>query len=188
MEEENGQEKEVKLTAKQLRFVEEYCIDFNATRAANVAGYSAKTAYSIGHENLRKPEIKKFISAKLNHLTMSAEEAMVRLTDFGRGSFQPFLLVDENNDITLDLTSDEAQKNIHYIKKVKQTKKVFAGLTETVTQVEIHDAKDAVVKMLQVHGKLIDKQEVNHLNDGGKFEEKTLIVFGKGTKDGDSTQ
>lgn len=47
----------MKLTDKQKRFIEEYTIDFNATQAALRAGYSKKTAYSIGQENLTKPEI-----------------------------------------------------------------------------------------------------------------------------------
>lgn len=47
------------LTPKQQRFVEEYLIDLNATQAAIRAGYSEKTAYSVGHENLSKPEIQK---------------------------------------------------------------------------------------------------------------------------------
>jgi len=42
-------------TTKQQRFVEAYC--GNATEAAIKAGYSAKTAYSIGEEILKKPEI-----------------------------------------------------------------------------------------------------------------------------------
>jgi len=46
-----------KLTLKQQRFVDEYLIDLNATQAAIRAGYSKKTAYSIGEENLKKPEI-----------------------------------------------------------------------------------------------------------------------------------
>lgn len=50
-----------KLTAKQKRFCEEYVVDWNSTRAAIAAGYSKKTAYSIGNENLKKPEIKKYI-------------------------------------------------------------------------------------------------------------------------------
>jgi len=54
--------KEIKLTDKQERFCYEYCIDFNATQAAIRAGYSEKTAYSIGIENLKKPEIEKRIS------------------------------------------------------------------------------------------------------------------------------
>ena len=45
------------LTSKQARFVEEYLIDLNATAAAKRAGYSRKTAATIGHENLRKPKI-----------------------------------------------------------------------------------------------------------------------------------
>lgn len=46
-----------KLTAKQQAFVHEYIVDLNATQAAIRAGYSEDTAYSIGHENLGKPEI-----------------------------------------------------------------------------------------------------------------------------------
>jgi phage terminase small subunit len=45
------------LTGKQEIFVNEYLVDLNATEAAIRAGYSKKTAYSIGFENLRKPEI-----------------------------------------------------------------------------------------------------------------------------------
>ena len=50
-----------KLTAKQQTFVEEYLIDLNATQAAIRAGYSKKTAYSIGSELLKKPEIQEAI-------------------------------------------------------------------------------------------------------------------------------
>lgn len=45
------------LTNKQKRFAFEYCRDCNATKAAIRAGYSEKTAYSIGSELLSKPEI-----------------------------------------------------------------------------------------------------------------------------------
>lgn len=51
----------VKLTDKQKRFIEEYLIDLNATQAAIRAGYSERTAYSIGEENLKKPVIKQAI-------------------------------------------------------------------------------------------------------------------------------
>jgi phage terminase small subunit len=50
------------LTSKQEAFVREYAIDKNATQAAIRAGYSEKTAYSIGQENLNKPEIAKAIT------------------------------------------------------------------------------------------------------------------------------
>ena len=63
---------EVKLTAKQERFCYEYCIDFNATQAAIRAGYSEKTAFSIGSENLRKPLIKNRIKELQDNLAETA--------------------------------------------------------------------------------------------------------------------
>ena len=50
-----------KLTDKQKKFCEEYVIDWNATRAAKVAGYSEHTAQVIGSENLSKPIIADYI-------------------------------------------------------------------------------------------------------------------------------
>ena len=58
----------VAMTDKQRLFVAEYLVDRNATKAAIRAGYSPKTAYSIGSENLTKPEIKEAIQEKLDHI------------------------------------------------------------------------------------------------------------------------
>jgi len=49
---------------RQRRFVSEYCIDQNATQAAIRAGYSEKTAYSIGQRLLKKVEIKEAIDTE----------------------------------------------------------------------------------------------------------------------------
>lgn len=73
------------LTPKQARFVEEYLIDLNATQAAIRAGYSAKTARSVGAENLTKPVIAFAISdaqAKRSERTqVKADWVLQRLTD-----------------------------------------------------------------------------------------------------------
>jgi len=50
------------LTPKQIAFCNEYLIDLNATQAAIRAGYSKKTAFIIGHENLKKPNIEKYLT------------------------------------------------------------------------------------------------------------------------------
>ena len=50
-----------KLTPKQQRFVTEYLKSGNATEAAKQAGYSEKTAFRIGAENLQKPAIARAI-------------------------------------------------------------------------------------------------------------------------------
>lgn len=49
------------LTPKQRKFAKGYVKTGNATKAAKDAGYSPRTAYSIGSENLTKPEIVSFI-------------------------------------------------------------------------------------------------------------------------------
>ena len=51
------------LTPKQRAFADFYIELGNATEAARRAGYSAKTAKSIGAENLTKPDIKNLYSA-----------------------------------------------------------------------------------------------------------------------------
>ena len=61
------------LTSKQARFVEEYLVDLNATSAAIRAGYSEKTAATIGHENLRKPKIADAIRAGRAKLSKRAQ-------------------------------------------------------------------------------------------------------------------
>ena len=71
-------------TAKQQRFVEEYPVDFNATQAAIRAGYSERTAGSIGDENLRKPDIAEAIQKRIATLQMSADEASIRMADAAR--------------------------------------------------------------------------------------------------------
>lgn len=53
---------DVALTALQVRFVEEYLVDLNATQAAVRAGYSQSTAKEIGYENLTKPHIQAAIA------------------------------------------------------------------------------------------------------------------------------
>jgi phage terminase small subunit len=77
------------VTPKQKRFCDEYLIDTNATQAAIRAGYSEKTAYSIGEENLRKPEIRAYIDERLAEMESktiaSATEVMQYLTSVLRG-------------------------------------------------------------------------------------------------------
>ncbi len=45
------------MTPRQQRFVEEYLVDLNATRAAKRAGYSAKSASTRGYRLLRNPAV-----------------------------------------------------------------------------------------------------------------------------------
>jgi len=61
------------LTAKQQKFISEYLIDLNATQAAIRAGYSKKTARSIGQNLLTKVDIQEAIQEKQLKLREKAE-------------------------------------------------------------------------------------------------------------------
>lgn len=58
------------LNEKQKIFCDEYIIDFNATQAAIRAGYSEKTAYSMGQRLLKKVEI------QLNLVQLKSERSI----------------------------------------------------------------------------------------------------------------
>lgn len=77
------------LNKRQKLFVNYYLKSWNATDAAKKAGYSEKTAASIGYENLRKPEIKAYIHerthARDTQIVADADEVMAFLTSVMRG-------------------------------------------------------------------------------------------------------
>lgn len=79
----------MKLSLKQQRFADEYIISGNATEAAIKAGYSEKTAYQTGAENLKKPQVKAYIDERLKSLETpkiaKQEEVLAYLTSLMRG-------------------------------------------------------------------------------------------------------
>lgn len=93
----------MKLTEKQKKFADYYIESGNATQAAIKAGYSKKTAYKIGAENLRKPQIKKYIDSKLkdisNNAIATAEETLGILTKIVRGEHTEQVITSEGDVI-----------------------------------------------------------------------------------------
>ena len=69
----------MRLTDKQRKFCDEYLIDLNATQAAIRAGYSEKTAYRTGADNLRKPQIEEYIAKRQKELSRSTEITQERV-------------------------------------------------------------------------------------------------------------
>lgn len=93
------------MNARQKRFCDEYLIDCNATQAAIRAGYSSKTAKSIGQENLTKSDLKTYIDEQLekihNEKTADPQEVMEYLTAVMRG---------QHTEQTLQLIGEGVQK------------------------------------------------------------------------------
>ena len=78
------------LTEKQRRFADYYIETGNAAEAARRAGYSKRTARSIGKENLTKPYITTYISSRLDAISASrladAREVLEMFTAILRGN------------------------------------------------------------------------------------------------------
>lgn len=79
----------MELTPKQKKFCDYYIETGNASEAARRAGYSEKTARTIGQQNLAKRAIKDYISERMNNQdrerVASADEVIAFYTAVMRG-------------------------------------------------------------------------------------------------------
>lgn len=87
------------LTPRERRFVLEYLVDLNATQAAIRAGYSPRTARSIGSENLTKPDIRAYVDAAIEErakrVEVTGDEVLRGLLRIARADIAR--MVDEND-------------------------------------------------------------------------------------------
>lgn len=144
------------LTAKQKAFIEAYLTHWNATKAALEAEYSPKTAYSIGQENLKKPEIAAAIQARLDEKVMSANEVLDRLSQQARFDLGKYVRGE-----SVDLDALIADGYGHLIKAIKPGK-----FGDTI---EFHDPFAALQLLGKHHGLFVDRQELTG-KDGGPIE------------------
>lgn len=148
------------LTTRQQLFVNEYLIDYNATRAAQRAGYSGddNTLAVTGHDNLRNPKIAEAIQKRIQEKAMSADEVLMRLAEHARADMGQWM----SDDGALDLAAMKRDGATHLIHKVKRTERSGStpsgGEWEHVTvEVELHPAQPALVH-LGKHHKLFTEQ------------------------------
>lgn len=129
-----------KMTPKQQLFCDEYLIDLNATQAAIRAGYSKKTAYSIGVENLKKPEIKKYIADRMaekeTELIADQDEVLKYLTSVMRGRTQSEVVVVEGvgEGCSVARTMEKAPDEKERLKAAELLGKRYGLYTEKVEQ------------------------------------------------------
>ena len=155
------------LTGKQRRFVDEYLIDLNATQAAIRAGYSEKTAYSIGQQNLKKLEVAAAIQQAMNKRSqrteITADRVLQELALIGFADMGTYLNLDSGT-ATLDW-SDLPEGATKVISEI--TQEVYlegrGDDAENVkrTKFKLHDKRAALVDLGR-HLKLFtDKTEVS---------------------------
>lgn len=133
------------MTEKQKKFCIEYLKDLNATQAAIRSGYSENTAYSIGNENLSKPEIKNFIDEQIS-LYMSDSKKILEAR-----------IVNELKKLALDPMIDEESKMRHSdkLKALELLGKYVAMFTDKLE----HSVDETAYNALQ---ELYDKKRNEH--------------------------
>lgn len=145
------------MTEKQKRFCDEYLTDLNATQAAVRAGYSKKTAYSIGEENLRKPEIKEYIEKRMaekeSQLIADQDEVMRYLTAVMRREKMESVVVTLNTEKTSYVPDENGTMR-------KQTvKQEIPKIIEIPAQ--LRDANKAAELLGKAYGIYTDKVDVD---------------------------
>ncbi len=153
----------MKLTAKQKKFADNYIKTGNATQSAIDAGYSKKTAKSVGSENLTKPDIKAYIDKKMREIEsdriMGAQEALEFLTNVVRGKELETKVVTTQYDVsTVKVPADvktkiSAAKEI--LKRYPDNDKLLEQQIRKITaEADIAEAKS----------KMLDDQETGAVN------------------------
>lgn len=128
--------KERKLSLKQRRFCEFYVISGNATDAALKAGYSPKTAYIIGFENLNKPNIKAYIEEltkqEENKRIADGQEVLEYLTSVMRGESTTQVLTGERDEEGNYLYAPRKPAEKERLKASEMLAKRYGLLTEKI--------------------------------------------------------
>lgn len=154
------------MTKKQKRFCEEYLIDLNATQAAIRAGYSPETAYSIGHENLKKPELHTRISrAMAERSKRTGINADRVLTELAKIAFVNAADVIDASDATL--REDAAPEDLAAIQSVKVKTFGEDGLEREIKMADKLKALELLGKHL---GMFEDRLKVAAKVDTGKLD------------------
>ena len=152
------------LTQKQKIFVQEYCYDWNATRAAIAAGYSKKTAAVIGQENLRKPYIQAHIEeiqkdlekqAGISRLKVVKELMSMAFTDIAD-------IVEKYEKNGIESLTNGERKSIAQIKKTVVEGENHSNISYYI---KAHDKKAALELLNKMLG-YNEPDKIDHTSGG----------------------
>lgn len=157
-----------KLTARQRRFVEEYLVDLNATKAAERAGYSERGANVAGARLLANVSVQDAIS--------EAQQARARRTDITADRVLRELALIAFADLGEVFESDAAGATLRMrslSEMPEETRRAIESLREqptdkgVVRSVKLH-SKVAALKMLADHLGMDPPKRHEHSGPGGR--------------------
>lgn len=133
------QQEEHKLTLKQQKFIDYYIETGNAAESARRAGYSLKTAYSAGHDNLKKPYILKEIQRRQREMSnariASAQEVMEYLTKVMNGEIKDQFGLEASLAERTKAAQELARRTVDIENRAR-------GAADTVVQIKLDWSRD----------------------------------------------
>ena len=161
--------KAMSLNNRQKKFIDEYFLDFNATRAAERAGYKGdfNTLGATGARLIRNDKISEKISQRLRESAMSADEVLSRLAEQARGEHGKYI----KPSGVIDIESLVEDGNAHLIKKIKDT--------AVGREYEFYDAQSALSLLGKHHALFVDRSQKLNI-DLTKLTDEQLDRLAKG--------
>lgn len=170
------------LTDKQRAFVLEYVKDWNATQAAIRAGYSEETAGSIGHENLKKPEIRQLIDRHFEDMGLTAERILAEQMVLAFANADDYLEVEEGGESRAKAFQSLTRKQKAAVKKIREKRIIKENpdgsvFVDSTMEYELYDKQ----KALDVLGKhtsgreRINAPNVEHQPDSNKQPAQQMV-------------
>ena len=118
------------MTPKQRCFVEEYLVDLNATQAAKRAGYSARSARSMGHQLLRNPGIAAAVAKaqdkRIARTRVSADKVVTELAKVAFGDPRRLLSWGPSGVVLRD-SSELTEAEAALVSEVSETRTASGG-------------------------------------------------------------
>ena len=145
---------EFEITDRMQKFVDEYLVDFNGTKAAERSGYSADSAQEIASQLLARPDIRELVAEGQKAITERTQtfqdSAVAELKIVGFSDLADFLTVKEGGIVEQKPFNELTKEQTKCIKKIKQVvRSTHAAdgsiLHQTATlEIELHDKLKAL--------------------------------------------
>ena len=153
------------LSAKQLRFVDEYLIDLNATQAAKRAGYSERTANEQGARLLAKVSIQNEVEKRMSDREQRTEITQDRvLQELAKIAFgDPRRVMTWGADgVTLKESSELSDDDAALVASVSETETQHGGSLKLKTNDKLK-ALELVGKHLGMFKDVVEVNETSYV-------------------------
>jgi hypothetical protein len=148
------------------RFVDEYCVCLNSTRAAILAGFSKTTAHQRGHALLKLPYVQAAIKekqmriARVNDITR--DELIEGYRNISQANITDYAKWDEEKIIW----KPSSELTVEQQRRIKEIRESYSVKGQRTFSIVLHDAKAGLDGLAKLSGHIVERRE--HSGIGGK--------------------